>query len=170
MAFLMNSAIQRNAERVTAEEVRTMAQELEDGLGGVYSLLSQELQLPLVRILVAQLSKQGRIPKLPKEIVKPLIVTGIEALGRGHDAEKLKLFVGEIAQLPGALERINIGELITRMAAARGINTQNLVRSDEEIQAQQQAAMQQQAMMNVGQQVAPQVINQAIQQQTETPQ
>ena len=47
-AFLMNTAIQRQAERVTAEEIRYMAQELEDVLGGVYSILSQEFQLPLV--------------------------------------------------------------------------------------------------------------------------
>jgi hypothetical protein len=44
-AFLLNSAIQRNGERVTAEEIRYMAQELETGLGGIYSNLSQELQL-----------------------------------------------------------------------------------------------------------------------------
>ena len=46
-AFLLNSSVQRDAERVTAEEVRFMAQELESTLGGVYSVLSQEFQLPL---------------------------------------------------------------------------------------------------------------------------
>jgi len=51
-AFLLNSAVQRNAERVTAEEIRFMAQELEAALGGVYSTLSQEFQLPLVEILL----------------------------------------------------------------------------------------------------------------------
>ena len=54
-AFLLNSSVQRNAERVTAEEVRYMAQELETALGGVYSILSQEFQLPLVRLLLARL-------------------------------------------------------------------------------------------------------------------
>ena len=33
--FLISSAVQRNAERVTAEEVRMVARELEDTLGGV---------------------------------------------------------------------------------------------------------------------------------------
>ena len=43
-AFLLNSSVQRNAERVTAEEVRFMAQELESALGGVYSVLSQGVE------------------------------------------------------------------------------------------------------------------------------
>lgn len=49
MLSLLNSAVQRNGERVTAEEIRYVAGELEDTLGGVYSLLSQELQLSLIR-------------------------------------------------------------------------------------------------------------------------
>src|SRR5260221_3036582 len=51
-AFLLNSAVQRNAERVTAEEIRYVAGELEQAIGGIYSLLNRELQLPLVRHLV----------------------------------------------------------------------------------------------------------------------
>ncbi|MCZ0814423.1 portal protein, partial [Klebsiella pneumoniae] len=43
-AFMLNSAVQRTGERVTAEEIRYVASELEDTLGGVYSILSQELQ------------------------------------------------------------------------------------------------------------------------------
>lgn len=47
-AMLLNTAIQRNAERVTAAEIRYMAQELEDALGGIYSILSQEFQKPYI--------------------------------------------------------------------------------------------------------------------------
>ena len=92
-AFLLNSAVQRNAERVTAEEVRYMAQELETALGGVYSILSQEFQLPLVKLLLARLERTGKMPKMPKDAVKPQIVTGIEALGRGQDLNKLSQFL-----------------------------------------------------------------------------
>ena len=61
-AFLMNSSVQRNAERVTAEEIRYMAGELEDALGGIYSILSQEFQLPLVNRLLLQMQKQRKVP------------------------------------------------------------------------------------------------------------
>ena len=86
---MLNSAVQRNAERVTAEEVRFMAQELETSLGGVYSILSQELQLPLIKILIFRMEKQGRMPVFPKNVIKPQIITGMEALGRGQDLNKL---------------------------------------------------------------------------------
>ncbi|KQW36751.1 portal protein [Rhizobacter sp. Root404] len=162
MAFLMSAAVQRDGERVTAEEIRTMARELEDGLGGLYSLLSQELQLPLVRIVMSLLKREKRLPQYPKHVVKPQIVTGIEALGRGHDADKLREFLSEIVQLPGAAERLNIGEIITRLATAGGVSTENLVRSDQEIAAERQKQMMEQAAMNVGQQVGPGLIQGAM--------
>ena len=45
-AFLLHTAYtERQAERVTAQEIRYMAEQLETAMGGVYSLLSQEFQL-----------------------------------------------------------------------------------------------------------------------------
>jgi hypothetical protein len=58
-AFLLNSAIQRQAERVTAEEIRYMANEIENALGGVYSVLSDEFQRPLVEIVKAHMEQAG---------------------------------------------------------------------------------------------------------------
>ena len=63
LAFLLHSAVQRNAERVTAEEIRFMAAELEDALGGLYTVLSQELQLPLVKSRITRLTKSKKLPK-----------------------------------------------------------------------------------------------------------
>src|SRR5210317_2061032 len=163
-AFLLNSAVQRDADRVTAEEIRYMANELETALGGVYSLLSQEFQLPLVRILMERMSAKGTIPKLPKGTVRPTIITGVEALGRGNDLQKLREFVGEIGQLaqmnPQAIQLLNIGDLIERLATGHGIETENLIKSPEQLQAEQEQQMQmqqQQQMMDTAQAVAPKV-------------
>ena len=65
-AFLLNSSIQRNAERVTASEIRFMAEDLEQALGGIYSILSQEFQLPFVMRKMAMMEKSKKLPKLPK--------------------------------------------------------------------------------------------------------
>jgi len=149
-AFLLNSAVQRSGERVTAEEIRYMANELESALGGIYSILSQEFQLPLVKRLMFQMERQKRLPTLPENTVQPVIVTGLEALGRGNDLNKLQLFfqaAAGIAQLP---PEINKSDALTRTGAALGIDMKGLVKSQEEIaaemeQAQQQAMMQQMA-------------------------
>jgi len=149
MAFMLNSSVQRNGERVTAEEIRFVASEIDDGFGGVYSLLSQEFQLPLVTNLMATMEQSKRLPRLPKGIIRPAITTGLEALGRGHDLNKLDALVQGIGQLfgPEALaQAVNVGEYITRRGTALGIDMSGLVRSPEEqAQAQQQAQMQ--AMM-----------------------
>ena len=146
-AFLVNSSIQRPGERVTAEEIRHMAAELETALGGVYSILSQEFQLPLIRRLMHQMERKGKFPKLPKGLVKPMIITGLEALGRGYDLMKLQSFVQDLTSLgnamPELLSRLNPGELIKRLATARGLDSIGLIRSDEEMQElAQQAQMQ----------------------------
>ncbi|KKK95021.1 hypothetical protein LCGC14_2676990, partial [marine sediment metagenome] len=100
-AFLMNTSVQRNGERVTAEEIRYMASELEDALGGTYSTLGQELQLPLVEVAMHDLQRRGKIPSLPKGAIQPSITTGLDALGRGHDLLKLDEMVGGAQKVLG---------------------------------------------------------------------
>ena len=170
--FLLNESIQRNADRVTAEEIRFMANELESALSGVYSLLSVEFQLPLVRILMKRMQAKGKIPKLPKDSITPVIVTGTAALGRGNDLQKLKSFLQDLITLTGAspnsIQRIKTGDLIRRLATGHGIEVQGLIRSDEEIQSmmqqQQQQALMQQGLTEAVKGAAPEAGKQMIQQ------
>jgi len=153
-AFMMQSAIQRGGERVTAGEIRYMASELEDSLGGVYSTLSLELQLPLVARLLSVLQKAGKLPELPNNTVKPVISTGIEALGRGHDIAKLDTFMQKILPLgPEVIAKVlNTDDFIKRVANGLSIDTQTLIKTTEQIQQEQQQemAMQQQQGLGAG--------------------
>jgi hypothetical protein len=154
-AFLLNSSVQRNAERVTAEEVRFMAQELESALGGVYSVLSQEFQLPLVNLILQKLIKQKKMPDFPKGKVKPQVVTGLEALGRGQDLTKLAQFLEYLAPLgPEVIaQKLNIDDYMDRLGASLGIDTGGLIKSEEQIQQEQAQAMEaQKAQMQEAQQ------------------
>jgi len=145
-AFLMNSAVQRNGERVTAEEVRFMAGELEDALGGVYSILSQEYQLPYVLRVIDRLTKSKKLPALPKGVAKPTIVTGLEALGRGHDLSKYDLFLKALMPLgPEVLQtHMNVGDYITRIGTALGIDLDGLIKSEDQKKQETAAAEAQQ--------------------------
>jgi hypothetical protein len=160
-AFLLNSAVQRNAERVTAEEIRYVANELETALGGVYSTLSQEFQLPLVNILLKHLEDANKMPKLPEGVVKPKIVTGLGALGRTQDLEKLRAFAGLARELadPSIAAEINVGDALSRAAAALDMDTQGLVKTADQKAQEQQAAQQevadQQNAELMGKAVAP---------------
>jgi hypothetical protein len=150
-AFLLPNSVQRQAERVTATEVRAMLDELESSLGGTYSTLANEFQMPLVNQTMRLLSKRGRFPKLPKGVVTPQIVTGVQALGRGQDLMRLDAFIAGMVQTmgPTAMQRINISEYLNRRALAIGIEPRGLVRSEEEIQQEQQAAQQAQMQQDM---------------------
>lgn len=161
-AFLLNSSVQRNAERVTAEEVRYMAQELETALGGVYSILSQEFQMPLVKLILGRLENQGKMPKMPKDTVKPTIVTGMEALGRGQDLNKLATFLQYLQPLGAEViaSELNIDDYIDRLGASLGIDTNGLIKSPEQ-KAQEQQEMQQQQQMMMAQQMVGDIASRA---------
>ena len=84
-----------------------------------------------------------KIPKIPKDLVNPTIVAGINALGRGQDRDALIQFITTIAQTmgPQALAQyMNADEAIKRLAAAQGIDILNLVKSVDERNQEQQAA------------------------------
>lgn len=145
-AFLILSV--RNSERTTAEEVRMTQMELDQQLGGLYSLLTTEFLVPYLNRKMNVFQKVGKIPKLPETLVKPTIVAGVNALGRSSDREALTQFLMTIAQTMGPEQMmtfINPDEVIKRLAASQGIDVLNLVRSMQEVQ-QERAGAQQQAM------------------------
>ena len=157
-AFLVMNI--RNAERVTAEEVRLTQLELEQQLGGIFSLLTVEFLIPYLNRTLLVLQRSNEIPKLPKDMVRPTIVAGVNALGRGQDRESLTQFIGTIAQTLGPealMQYINAQEAIKRLAAAQGIDVLNLVKTEEQIAEEMQAAQAQQtqqALVNQAGQLA----------------
>jgi hypothetical protein len=157
-AFLLNTSVQRNGERVTAEEIRFMASELEDALGGVYSILTQEFQLPLVKRLVFEMERAGKLPKLPHDLMTPTITTGLEALGRGQDMTRLQSFIQSLGTLgplaPQALQYVNISDLITRLGTSMNIDMDGLIKPQQQVDAEKAQAQ----ATQLGQNVAPHVV------------
>ena len=131
----------RQSERTTAEEVRLTQLELEQQLGGMFSLLTDEFLKPYLERTLMVLQRSNQLPKLPKGIVRPEIVAGVNALGRGQDRESLIQFITTISQTMGPetlAKFINPDEYIKRLAAAQGIDYLNLVKSVADVQQEQQ--------------------------------
>jgi hypothetical protein len=111
------------------------------------------MQLPLIRRVLNLMQKEGGLPPIPEGLVEPQVTTGLEAIGRGNDKQRLTNFLQTVAASIGPeqfMQYINPAELIRRFAAADGIDTAGLVKDDQQLQAEQ--AQNQQAM--VGQQLA----------------
>jgi hypothetical protein len=143
--------------------------EIESSLGGLYSLLATELQLPMVTRLMAVMNKKKSLPKLPEGVINPVIITGVEALGRGHDLQKLDMFLAGAGQVVGpqaVAQYINVGEYFKRRATSLGIKTVGLVKTDEQLEQEQQQAQQMQMAEKLGPAGIKAVSDQAQQEQT----
>ena len=154
-AFLIMQV--RNSERTTAEEVRMTQMELEAQLGGLFSMLTVEFLVPYLNRKMSVFQKTGEIPKIPKGIVKPTIVAGLNALGRGQDAEQLTMFITTLAQTMGPeaiAQFINQDEYIKRLAASQGIDYLGLIKSQQQVQGEMQQQQQQAQQMELTKQAS----------------
>ena len=127
----------RNSERTTAEEVRMSQLELEQSLGGLFSLLTVEFLVPYLNRKLSIAQKSGQIPRLPDKFVEPTITAGLNALGRGADRESLVAFLQTLSQTMGPEVMMNYivpEEVVKRFAASVGIDVLGLVKNQEQVQ------------------------------------
>jgi hypothetical protein len=155
-AFLILTV--RQSERTTAEEIRATQQELNEQLGGIYGNLTVELVRPYLQRKLFTLQRSKELPQLPKGIVYPTIIAGLEGIGRGQDRESLMMFLQTISQALGPeamAQYIDPEEAVKRLAAAQGIDTLKLVKTadmrQQEMQKAQQMQMTQSLMGQAGQ-------------------
>lgn len=156
-AFLLSAETIRDAERVTAEEIRAVAQELEDSFGGTYTVLSAEAQAPYARRVLYILSKKKQAPKLPKSVV-PQVVTGFSALGETHEAQAILEWLKSLLDIFGPqtlAQEVDFSEVALRTGTSQGIPDVNgMLKSPEQQQAEQQASANQETTTAVAPQLA----------------
>jgi len=130
-AFLLNSAVTRDAERVTAQEIRMQAAELEQALGGVYSHLSTELQAWLAKRLTSQIN-------IAFKDVEPSIITGLESLSRSSDTDRWRYFFQDMIALADVPEEVRIrtdfGNLIAILGAGHGVDYKKVLKDEDAVE------------------------------------
>lgn len=163
-AFLLTSNTIRDAERVTAEEIRAIAQELEDTFGGTYSVLSEEVQKPYAKRLLHILNKQGKAPELPPS-VSLVIVTGFSALGRNHETAALREWLADLKEVFGdkwVATSLDGDEVAKRLGVGRGVvNVEGLLKSPDKRAQEGQEADANEAMKAAAPQIAKGVMDAA---------
>lgn len=143
-AFLSLSSQIRDSERTTAEENRMRAQELEKAHGGIFSTLALLLQKPLATLLLDDLNVS-----LAGSGIEPVIVSGLDAMGRVSDNEKMLQLFNDLAVManlpPQILQIIKFIPTVTSLANGRDVDVSKIIMSEKELQAQQQAQAEAQA-------------------------
>lgn len=141
--FLFNTATVRDAERVTAEEIRMMANELEGSFGGVYSRLAEEMQQPIAKRIIIDID-----PGLKD--IEPMIITGVESLSRTSELDEMMQFFNDLALLANlpeqASERLDFAAVISKLGAARSIDYQDLLLSEDQVLENRKQALEREQM------------------------
>lgn len=93
----------------TVEEVRTIAQEAENLMGGAYSLLAENLQAPLAYLTMAEVANENPnfMLGLVDRLYRPSIITGIPALTRNAETQNLMRATQEAAAVVPALAQLS---------------------------------------------------------------
>jgi hypothetical protein len=140
-AFLMSSAAIRDSERTTAYEVQQVAAELEASFGGVYTSISTDIQMPLIKNAMNSLKIET------DKDIDVIITTGVEALGRNVEMSKINGMMQELSMFAGLVgaeaiaKSINADSVISAIVANSGVASRNFLVSQmekEQIEAQNQ--------------------------------
>lgn len=144
-SFLLTESVQRDAERVTAQEIRLMAESLDSGLAGLYSDLSDQLQLPLVQSVIYKMTESNELEPLPEDLIAPQVTTGLDAIGARNERNRLLDWLQTLQAAigpEGVLQRLKVEPFLQRLASYDHLNVEGLVMTEQEIQAATQEAQQ----------------------------
>jgi hypothetical protein len=157
-AFLLESAVQPQKERVTARQIDTITEEVQGALGGLFIPISEHKTLPILRRVRWQMKRDGLIPAMKKEaerMVRYRVLTGLPALARQATIGRVVNFAQTVAALgPQAMARIDEGVLIRMLERANNFYEPGLVKTNEQVAAEQQQAIRAQAQIAANEQIA----------------
>lgn len=159
-AFLVLGSVIRQAERVTVEEIVRLAQELEEVLGGVYSLQVVTFQIPYVKKKLRVLMRTGRVRQLPEKAYDVQVIGGMAALGRNAELDNLdRLIAGLVTEIgpEGVREAINPRVLVSARANALQVNIPGLIYTEAEATQNRQQAL----LAQLAEKTGPSLVTQA---------
>lgn len=118
--------------QITATEARARVAEIEASLGGVYSQLSQTLQLPFLNLMIQNLEESRKIPKLP-EGVAVNIITGLDLLDRKSKISQVEEFLALATAFgPEVMSMINVFAILKEVALSIGLDVETYLQDPNE--------------------------------------
>lgn len=148
-AFL--NANVRNAERVTAEEIRLIAKELESAYGGIYSKLAEAWQAREAEYVLAKTDLIKQLGQGMFEAFEVVIVSGADSLSREGVLDNLRQAVMDLQMLEAVPEDVrgtlNADRFAKFVFENHYLDPLQFVNTAEEMQARQQQEQQMQAQL-----------------------
>lgn len=141
---------QRDAERVTAEEVRRVATEADRSSASAYSILGKTLQIPLAYVLLEEMDSQ-LFQGVAGGSISLDVSAGLDALGRTIESQQLMQALSESGNALVAVQNINqvSGGILDPIKIMQQIFTANGVELDDYTKPKEQLQQEQTANANV---------------------
>jgi hypothetical protein len=144
--MMLTTQVTRDAERVTAEEIRQQVDELESSNSGIYSRMAAGWQVQTAYLALLDTGFTGI-----GDGVEPTVITGMDSLSRAGEAANLRAFMTDLAMLqavpPEMIQAIKKPAFIKQIAQYHQVNYEAWVMTDAELKAEQEREMQQQAQL-----------------------
>lgn len=140
-AMLIESETTRRAERVTTVEIQRNIAEISAVLGGIYTALADEKQIPLAARLIHQFNLKNKMSLtdqsgLPTAEIRSL--TGLTALANEADGQKLLTALQILQSLgPEAVNRLDMTVAVNVLLRQVGIHYPGLIKSAKQLEAEQ---------------------------------
>lgn len=169
-AFLMTRAAIPSGDRVTATAVRMIGSELETVLGGAFSAIARDLMEPIIKRTIFIMLNNGDMDEgmyaqfFDKDgTLQTEIITGLQALSRDSDLQKL-MQMGEMVRNlpPQALQTFKWDSYATALISSLGFDARMWVKSAEQVAQEQQQQQQQAMQMQMQQQAGSSITNGAV--------
>lgn len=132
----------RDAERVTAYELRQQALEAENALGGAYSTLADGFQLPLSYLLIGEVNPDLLLALSTTDGSDISVTTGINALGRANEVQSMLTAVqtvAGVAELIGFDRRNDPEKVYDLIYASHSVNVDDIRKSPEQLRQEAEA-------------------------------
>lgn len=159
--FLLQSSVQRSGDRVTATEIREVAQELDQTLGGIFSGMARDIQIPLVRRCMILMARDRLLPKdlvslvTSDKMLTLKVRTGLEALNREVQNSMLAQWANVVGQVQAVQPYIDWYGWAVKWTSSFGLEPVGLVKTPQQLQDEQQ----QQARQSIEAMTAQQMIS-----------
>ncbi len=149
--FMLTQQLTRQAERVTAEEIRRDVDELETSNSGIYSRLAAtwQLQTAVIALHDTGFTEIG-------DGIEPRVITGMDSLSRAGEAYNMRLFLSDLGLLNAVPEDVRAGikkpQFIKQISQYHQVPYESFVMTQAEMQAQAEAEFRQQQALQAQQQ------------------
>lgn len=149
-AFMLTQQLTRQAERVTAEEIRRDVDELETSNAGIYSRMAAGWQVQTANLA---LQDTGFIQL--NDGINADIITGLDSLSRAGEAYNMRLFLSDLGMLNAVPEDVRAAmkpnRFIKRMGSLHSVDYEDFVMTDTELRAAQNAEFERQQTLQAQQ-------------------